>query len=79
MRLPLEIVELTRSVWPKEKPLFIRISASDWYPEGEKNDQGEWISWGIEQSKVSLHPLPLPSPFVMGRADMAYEMGNRSS
>ncbi|GAA6011472.1 hypothetical protein JCM11491_002798 [Sporobolomyces phaffii] len=54
MRLPLEIVDITRANWPKDKALFIRISASDWYPEGEKNDEGEWISWGIEQSKVFL-------------------------
>lgn len=53
MRLGLEIVDITRANWPKDKPLFIRISASDWYPEGEKNDQGEYISWGLEQSKVS--------------------------
>jgi hypothetical protein len=58
MRLPLEIVDITRANWPKDKPLFIRISASDWYPEGEKDDRGEFISWGIEQSKVSLHRLP---------------------
>ncbi|GAA5924031.1 NADH:flavin oxidoreductase/NADH oxidase [Sporobolomyces koalae] len=54
MRLPLEIVDVVRANWPKSKPLFIRISASDWYPEGEKNEQGEWISWGIEQSKIYL-------------------------
>ena len=53
MRLPLEIVDIVRENWPQDKPLFIRISASDWYPDGEKNDQGEYISWGIEQSKVS--------------------------
>ncbi|GAA5964752.1 hypothetical protein JCM3765_002543 [Sporobolomyces pararoseus] len=57
MRLPLEIVEITRANWPKEKPLFIRISASDWYPEGEKNEQGEFISWGLEQSKVFLKEI----------------------
>ena len=57
MRLGLEIVDITRANWPKAKPLFIRISASDWYPEGEKNDQGEYISWGLEQSKVSSEGL----------------------
>ncbi|GAA5894678.1 NADH:flavin oxidoreductase/NADH oxidase [Sporobolomyces salmoneus] len=54
MRLPLEIVDITRANWPKDKALFVRLSASDWYPDGEKNEQGEYISWGIEQSKVFL-------------------------
>ncbi|GAA5853910.1 hypothetical protein JCM5353_008653 [Sporobolomyces roseus] len=54
MRLPLEIVDIVRENWPQHKPLFVRISASDWYPDGEKNEQGEYISWGIEQSKIFL-------------------------
>lgn len=52
MRLPLEILRIMRETLPKEKSLWMRISASDWWPEGEKDDQGEFISWGIEQSKV---------------------------
>lgn len=57
MRLPLEIVELSRSLWPKEKPLFVRISASDWHEDGETNEAGEYISWGVEQSKIFLKEL----------------------
>lgn len=48
MRLPLEIAKLVRAEF--EGPLFIRISASDWDPEGEKNADGSYRSWGIEQS-----------------------------
>ncbi|WDR03801.1 NADH:flavin oxidoreductase/NADH oxidase [Devosia algicola] len=29
MRLPLEVVEAVRAVWPAQKPLFVRISVSD--------------------------------------------------
>ncbi|KAI5477404.1 hypothetical protein MNV49_006395 [Pseudohyphozyma bogoriensis] len=54
MRLPLEIVSLTRSLLPDSHPLFIRISATDWYADGEQNEAGEWISWGPEQSAVFL-------------------------
>lgn len=52
MRLPLEILAIMRETLPKNKSLWMRISATDWWPEGEKDDKGEWISWGIEQSKV---------------------------
>ncbi|GAA5903463.1 hypothetical protein JCM6882_006554 [Rhodosporidiobolus microsporus] len=55
LRLPLSLISLTRAVWPANKPLFLRISATDWHPAGEKNEQGEWISWGVEQSKILVH------------------------
>lgn len=54
MRLPLELVSITRALWPSNKPVFIRISASDWFPAGEKDAAGNYISWGIEQSEIFL-------------------------
>ena len=40
MRFPLEVVEAVRAQWPAERPLFVRISASDWVEGG----------WDLEQS-----------------------------
>ncbi|GAA6005263.1 hypothetical protein JCM10207_002918 [Rhodosporidiobolus poonsookiae] len=57
MRFPLEVVAAVRAQWPASKPLFLRFSATDWYPAGEKNEKGEWISWGIEQSKIYAKQL----------------------
>lgn len=57
MRLALEIVELVRATLTKDKPLFVRISAVEWHPEGEQDADGNWISWGIEQSKLFLQEL----------------------
>jgi 2,4-dienoyl-CoA reductase-like NADH-dependent reductase (Old Yellow Enzyme family)/RimJ/RimL family protein N-acetyltransferase len=34
MRLPLEIARTVRDVWPERKPLFVRISATDWVAGG---------------------------------------------
>jgi anthraniloyl-CoA monooxygenase len=34
MRFPLEIFGAMRSVWPEDKPMAVRISASDWMPDG---------------------------------------------
>ncbi len=40
MRLVLEVVEDVRAVWPQDKPLVLRISASDWVEGG----------WTVEDS-----------------------------
>ncbi len=42
MRLPLEVFDACRKVWPDEKPMSVRISAVDWAPGGmEPNDAVE--------------------------------------
>jgi len=33
MRYPLEVVEAVRAVWPRSKPLAVRVSATDWLDE----------------------------------------------
>jgi len=40
MRLPLEVARAVRETWPRDKPVFYRVSASDWYEGG----------WDIEQT-----------------------------
>ncbi|WP_026451252.1 NADH:flavin oxidoreductase/NADH oxidase [Aequorivita capsosiphonis] len=40
IRLLLEVTEIVRDVWPDEKPLFVRISATDWTEGG----------WTVEDS-----------------------------
>ena len=51
LRLSLRIVRAVRQAWGEEKPLFYRLSGSDW-AEGPERDEvtGEWRSWGIEQN-----------------------------
>jgi 2,4-dienoyl-CoA reductase-like NADH-dependent reductase (Old Yellow Enzyme family) len=44
-RLLLEVVAAVREVWPRERPLFVRISATDWV---EKS--GEEGGWDLPQS-----------------------------
>ena len=34
MRFPLEVFDAVRAAWPDDKPLGIRVSASDWVPDG---------------------------------------------
>ena len=60
IRLLLEIVEQARKEWSDDKPLFVRISATDWAEQElgpEKGEDGTWKSWGIEQSKMLVGEL----------------------
>ncbi|WP_435335660.1 NADH:flavin oxidoreductase/NADH oxidase [Haloarchaeobius sp. TZWWS8] len=41
-RLVREVTEAVREVWPDEKPVFVRFSATDWLPEQD--------SWDVEQT-----------------------------
>jgi anthraniloyl-CoA monooxygenase len=34
LRFPLEVLHAVRTVWPEQRPLSVRISASDWAPGG---------------------------------------------
>ena len=44
MRYPLEVLDAVRAAWPSEKPLAVRISATDWLPAGE----GQTLEESIE-------------------------------
>jgi 2,4-dienoyl-CoA reductase-like NADH-dependent reductase (Old Yellow Enzyme family) len=47
-RLLCEVTAAIREVWPDERPVFVRISATDWLPDRE--------SWDVDQS-ARLAPL----------------------
>lgn len=47
LRLPLEIFDDVRAIWPAERPLGVRISATDWAEDG----------WEIEQSVIFAQEL----------------------
>ncbi|MFB9831191.1 bifunctional salicylyl-CoA 5-hydroxylase/oxidoreductase [Actinoallomurus acaciae] len=34
LRFPLEVFDAVRAVWPAERPMIVRISATDWVPDG---------------------------------------------
>ncbi|GII92005.1 NADH:flavin oxidoreductase/NADH oxidase [Sinosporangium siamense] len=42
IRFALEVVEAVRAVWPDHLPVFFRVSATDWLPEGE--------GWTLEET-----------------------------
>jgi anthraniloyl-CoA monooxygenase len=44
MRYPLEIFDAVRAVWPAERPMSVRISATDWVPGGLTGDDAVEIA-----------------------------------
>ena len=54
IRLLLEIVEAVRSVWPMSLPLFVRISATDWFDGGWNIDETVKLAIVLKQKGVDL-------------------------
>jgi len=48
-RFLLRVVKAVRAAWA-ERPLFVRLSATDWAEGPEKDADGKWLQWGIEQT-----------------------------
>lgn len=44
LRYPLEVFDAVREVWPQEKPMIVRISATDWYDGGNTEDDAVEIA-----------------------------------
>ncbi|KAH9937299.1 uncharacterized protein B0H18DRAFT_969983 [Fomitopsis serialis] len=40
------------SPYASSRPLFVRVSATDWAEGPEKGEDGQWKQWGIEQTKI---------------------------
>ena len=50
MRFPLRLIKRMREAWP-DKPFLVRISGTEWAGD-ERDERGNWLSWGLEQSKI---------------------------
>ncbi|WP_329363343.1 bifunctional salicylyl-CoA 5-hydroxylase/oxidoreductase [Streptomyces sp. NBC_01483] len=44
LRFPLEVFDAVRTVWPEERPMTVRISATDWAEGGNTGDEGVAIA-----------------------------------
>lgn len=54
IRLTLEVVEAVKSEWPKDLPLFVRISASDWAQGGWDIEESVLLSKSLKEKGVDL-------------------------
>jgi 2,4-dienoyl-CoA reductase-like NADH-dependent reductase (Old Yellow Enzyme family) len=48
-RIALEVIDAVRAVWPADKPVFLRISSTDWVAEDASDDRAAWT---LEDSKT---------------------------
>lgn len=53
-RLPLRIAKLLREFWPQDKPVFVRISATDWVDGGWDLAQSIQLSRWLKQLGIDL-------------------------
>jgi anthraniloyl-CoA monooxygenase len=51
LRFPLEVLDAVRTRWPADRPLFVRISASDWMPDGSGMTDVE----AVEVARALVH------------------------
>ncbi|MFT5286267.1 MAG: anthraniloyl-CoA monooxygenase [Planctomycetota bacterium] len=73
-RFPLEVLDAVRGVWPQDRPLFVRISATDWLDDDggqtiqESVQIAKWLSeHGCDVVDVSTAGNTLESKPVYGR------------
>jgi len=72
MRFPLEVFKAMRAVWPKEKPMSVRISATDWQGGGVTGEESVRIAAmfkaaGCDLIDVSTGQTTAESAPVFGR------------
>jgi anthraniloyl-CoA monooxygenase len=69
LRFPLEVFAAMRDVWPADRPMSVRISATDWYPGGIDADDAVEIARSfaaagadvIDVSTGQVHPDEAPA------------------
>ncbi|WPF81943.1 NADH:flavin oxidoreductase/NADH oxidase [Sanguibacter sp. 4.1] len=53
-RLLVEVTDAVRAVWPADKPLFVRVSATDWLPDGLSVDDVAQVAAVLGEHGVDL-------------------------
>jgi len=54
MRFPLEVADAIRKVWPDDRPMSVRISASDWHPQGLMPEEAVEIAAMLKDRDIDL-------------------------
>lgn len=54
MRFLLRVVDAVRGAWPEERPLFVRLSCTDWAPGGITIDETVEVARALKSSGVDL-------------------------
>lgn len=80
MRLPLEIVEIVREEWPRDKPVFVRLSAADegdpsWTMDEVLALVSELKSRGVDVFDCSSGGIGTAGVAIRGRRVPGYQVG----
>ena len=72
MRFPLEVFSAMRSIWPEEKPMSVRVSATDWVEDGLTADESvaigkAFVAAGADVIHVSTGQTTSDAKPVFGR------------
>ncbi|MGE0787759.1 MAG: bifunctional salicylyl-CoA 5-hydroxylase/oxidoreductase [Sandaracinaceae bacterium] len=73
MRYPLEVFDAVRAAWPSERPMSVRISATDWVPGGFDGDDAVVVARALKAHGCDIIDVstgqtsPLAQP-IYGRA-----------
>ena len=54
LRFPLQVFSAARAAWPQHKPIAVRISATDWHPEGLQEAELLLLAQQLKQAGVDL-------------------------
>lgn len=54
LRYPLEVLRAVRAQWPDDRPVFVRISATDWVPDGITPEESVAIAEAFAREGVDL-------------------------
>jgi anthraniloyl-CoA monooxygenase len=54
LRYPLEVFRAMRAAWPQERPMSVRISATDWVPGGVDDDEAVQIAQAFAEAGVDV-------------------------
>ncbi|MBV9270376.1 MAG: bifunctional salicylyl-CoA 5-hydroxylase/oxidoreductase, partial [Candidatus Eremiobacteraeota bacterium] len=54
LRYPLEVFRAMRAVWPEDRPMSVRISATDWHDDGITGDDSLEIARAFRDAGVDL-------------------------
>ena len=73
LRYPLEVLDAVRVAWPADRPMIVRISATDWAPDGNTSDDAveiarAFIAHGAHGIDVSSGQVTKDESPVYGRS-----------
>ena len=54
MRYPLEVFRAVRKAWPQDKPMSVRLSATDWHPGGFSHEDGVALVNALREAGVDI-------------------------